>query len=240
MLLGEAAAGARECPSMTSIFPSARRRRRMVCPPRPDALGSQAQSAQAAAAPASIALPPSRRISSPASVASGNAVATAASPCLPPPGLRRSFVSKFSRPLTLCLGQIVQPVRITDAGTRKYFTDPLRTLALMIAHIDPVIFAHAQNFNLSRIMRHDVLERFLNAAEALIDALNDLNAAPQRDLKMRCSLHGSALEEVVRANANLVTFRKSGCHNIWIVVDLGKQHSLIEELYALRAHPANG
>src|SRR5215472_7235200 len=179
MLHGEAAAGARECPSMTSIFPSARRRRRMVCPPRPDALGSQAQSAQAAAAPASIALPPSRRISNAASVASGNAVATAAWPCLPPPGLGRSFCcSKFSRPVTSFLGQIVQPVRIAHTGTRKYFTDPLQTLVLMIAHIEPVIVAYAENFNLSRIMRHDILERFLNAAEALINALHDLNAAP--------------------------------------------------------------
>ena len=57
----EAAAGARECPSMIRIRSSAKRTSNTVCPPRPDALGSHTQSAQAAATAASIAFPPARR-----------------------------------------------------------------------------------------------------------------------------------------------------------------------------------
>ena len=47
----------------------------VVCPPRPEPLGSQTVSAQAAETAASMAFPPARRICEAASVAAGKAVA---------------------------------------------------------------------------------------------------------------------------------------------------------------------
>jgi hypothetical protein len=57
--------------------PSAKRISRIAWPPSPEALGSQTANAQPAATAASTALPPFRRMSIAASVAFGNAVATA-------------------------------------------------------------------------------------------------------------------------------------------------------------------
>src|SRR3569833_2137263 len=156
-----------------------------VWPPRPDALGSQTLSAQAAATAASTALPPRRRMSLAASVASGNAAETAAlntgrsaaaSTRGPPP-------SMFDPPGvgTSHLGQIIEPTRAFGIGALEDPADLLWiVLVLVIAHLDALVGAQIENFNFAGDVGHDVLERLLNSAQPLIDAPDNGGPAARR------------------------------------------------------------
>jgi hypothetical protein len=59
---------------MTTGWPAAEYINRVVCPPKPEPLGSQTARAHAAATAASMALPPAWSISTAALLASGKAV----------------------------------------------------------------------------------------------------------------------------------------------------------------------
>src|SRR5262245_3257359 len=213
-----------------------------VCPPRPDALGSHTHSAHAAATAASMALPPTRSISSPASVASGNAVATAsASPCSDARAFAIKFwpVASILRVSISAFRHIVQPAGAFDIRPGKDLADLFAGLVLMITHVHALILADVQDLDLPGVMGHDVFERLLDPAQALTDAAGDLDSSPQRNLKMGGGLNRSSLEQVVGTDADLVALGERCREYVGIVVHLGEKHRLIEKLHARATHVAN-
>src|SRR3569833_3250429 len=179
-----------------------------------------------------------------ASVASGNAAVTAAlnsgrsaaassrgppPSMIDPPGIG-----------TAHLGQIIEPTRAFGIGAREDPADLLWiVLVLVIAHIDALVGAQIENFNFAGDVGHDVLERLLNSAQPLIDPPDNFDPATQRHLEVRCGLDGPPLKYIVRADANLVTFRERRRQDVGVVVDVVERRRLVEKLNFGGAHKAN-
>src|SRR5262245_64809027 len=120
----------------------------------------------------------------------------------------------------LVLRQIVEPAGAFLVRPREYLAHHLSVPVLVVAHIKSVVIAEVQNLDLARVVRHDVLERLLNAAQPLIQAANDLYAPAQRDLEMRRAFYGASLEDVVRSGANRMAYLNRGRENVRIIIDL--------------------
>src|SRR5690349_14656539 len=127
MVSSEAAAGARDWPSIAITDPPGCRINTTVWPPNPDPLGSQTQSAHAAATAASTPWPPSARIPSAASVAAGDAVAATLA-------------------MLISLRKIVEPAGALAIGPREYLADSLELGTLVVAHVQPVVTSEIQDF----------------------------------------------------------------------------------------------
>src|SRR5215831_2122424 len=64
---------------------------------------------------------------------------------------------------------------------------------------------------------------------------HDFEPAAQRNLKMRGAFYRPTLEKVIGPNANVMAPLECRRENFRIVVDIGEQHRLIEELHTMRA-----
>src|SRR6516164_3452974 len=79
----------------------------------------------------------------------------------------------------------------------------------------------------------------MNAAQAPIDAADNLEPSPQRNLEMGGGFHWPALEQVVRPHPDGVALSKRRRQDLGVIVDLREEHGLVQELHAMSAQVPN-
>src|SRR5262249_2267261 len=106
------------------------------------------------------------------------------------------------------LRQIVQPASALDVRSGKDPADFLGVLVLVITHVHAFVVRQIEDLNLPRVMRHNIFECLLNPAQVPVDAADNLDPSPQRNLEMGGGLHWPALEQVVGPHPDGVALGK--------------------------------
>src|SRR5262249_924064 len=76
------------------------------------------------------------------------------------------------------LRQIVQPASALDVRSGKDPADFLGVLVLVITHVHAFVVRQIEDLNLPRVMRHNIFECLLNAAQVPVDAADNLDPSP--------------------------------------------------------------
>src|SRR5262249_14828973 len=79
--------------------------------------------------------------------------------------------------------EVVQPAGLFDVTAREDLADLLGNLVLVVSHVDAVVVSQVEDLDLSGVVRHDVFEGLLDPAQPLIDAPDDLDSTPKRNLE---------------------------------------------------------
>lgn len=102
----------------------------------------------------------------------------------------------------------------------------------MITHVKVIVLTNIKDLNFSRVMRHGVAIRFLDAAQTPVDIVDDFHTSVQRHLEMQSAFDGSCLKEVVGPDTEYVEPAKCCGENGGIIIHIFQQYGLIEELDA--------